>query len=93
MRDWPDILDALGRTPREFGALHAHFEALGRSDGRHAVASLLLQGALEPMPEGGRVSLCAKGGGEVAHLGVVPTLIAPSGVPMENGAGYRQATD
>ena len=29
----PDILDHLGKTPREFGALHVHFESVTTIDG------------------------------------------------------------
>lgn len=45
----PDILDLLGKTPREFGGLHVHFEALESADGRLVVARLLVQAAWLPL--------------------------------------------
>ena len=32
MLDLPDVLDHLGKTPREFGSIHVHFEALDPVD-------------------------------------------------------------
>jgi hypothetical protein len=52
----PDILDALGKTPREFGGLHVHFEAVRRVDGRRVVAVLLVQAAFLPLPRGGEAT-------------------------------------
>lgn len=50
MADYPDVLDSMGKTPREFGALHVHLEALHAVDGDRYVVSVLLQGAFDPMP-------------------------------------------
>ncbi len=50
MAEFPDVLDAMGKTPREFGALHVHLESLKLVDSGRYVATVLLQGAFEPMP-------------------------------------------
>jgi hypothetical protein len=47
--DAPDILDLLGKTPREFGGLHVHFEAVESVDGRLLVARVLVQAAFLPL--------------------------------------------
>ncbi|NTX16008.1 hypothetical protein HUA76_35085 [Myxococcus sp. CA056] len=47
----PDILDALGRQPREFGAVQLHVEPIRRSpDGTEARAVIWLQAAFTPLP-------------------------------------------
>lgn len=72
MADFPDVLDALGKTPREFGSLHVHLEALQPVDGDRYVASVLLQAAFEPMTPA-RVALLLPTG-EVASTVQVPVL-------------------
>lgn len=54
----PDVLDHLGRTPREFGALHVHFESL-LVCGDRALATVLFQAAFDPVPKGGEAVLFA----------------------------------
>lgn len=44
----PDVLDTMGRTPREFGSVHVHFEGLRVVDGRRSVATVLVQTAFTP---------------------------------------------
>lgn len=46
--DLPDVLDALGCTPREFGTVHVHFEGFREVDGRRCVASVLAQASFVP---------------------------------------------
>jgi|GEM_PF-4719840 len=47
----PDILDALGRQPREFGAVQLHVEPVRRLvDGTEARAVIWLQAAFAPLP-------------------------------------------
>lgn len=67
----PDILDHLGKTPREFGALHAHFESVHTVDGSRVVARVLYQGAFEPLPAGAQVAFHAASaeGARGAQLG------------------------
>lgn len=48
MADFPDVLDAMGKTPREFGGVHLHFEGFHVVDGRRAVALVLAQAAFLP---------------------------------------------
>ena len=55
----PDVLDHLGKTPREFGALHAHFESVTTIDGTRVVARMLFQAAFSPLPPGAQVAFCA----------------------------------
>jgi hypothetical protein len=55
----PDILDHLGKTPREFGALHAHFEGVTTVDGLRVVARMLFQAAFHPLPPGAQVAFHA----------------------------------
>ncbi|MFO0600684.1 MAG: hypothetical protein U0228_35575 [Myxococcaceae bacterium] len=40
----------MGKTPREFGALHVHFEGVDPVDRGLVVARVLVQGAFDPMP-------------------------------------------
>ncbi|MFT3708665.1 MAG: hypothetical protein QM817_13520 [Archangium sp.] len=49
MADAPDILDLMGKTPREFGGLHVHFESVESIDGKLIVARLLVQAAFLPL--------------------------------------------
>lgn len=44
----PDVLDAMGKTPREFGTIHVHFEGVREVDGRRSVALVLAQAAFLP---------------------------------------------
>ncbi|MEW5737812.1 MAG: hypothetical protein AB1938_02740 [Myxococcota bacterium] len=48
MADLPDVLDAMGKTPREFGTMHVHFEGYHVVDGNRCVASVLAQAAFVP---------------------------------------------
>lgn len=57
----PDILDRIGKTPREFGAIHAHLESAVRG-GAGTVATVLFQAAFEPVAPGGRVHFFASSG-------------------------------
>lgn len=43
-----DVLDTMGRTPREFGSVHVHFEGVRVVDGRRSVATVLVQAAFKP---------------------------------------------
>jgi hypothetical protein len=76
----PDILDHLGKTPREFGALHAHFDSVTTIDGPRVVAHVLFQGAFHPMPAGAQIAFHAASasGATGEQLGCydVPTLAA-----------------
>src|SRR5690349_9504784 len=49
MDDLPDVLDHMGKTPREFGALHAHLESVS-AEGSTGAATMLFQAAFHPMP-------------------------------------------
>ena len=53
-----DVLDAMGKSPREFCGVHVHFEAVQLVDGRRFVANLLLQSAFEPVPKVQMVLTC-----------------------------------
>ena len=55
----PDVLDHLGKTPREFGALHAHFESVTTIDGTRLVARVLFQAAFHPFPAGAQIAFHA----------------------------------
>ncbi|MDP1830013.1 MAG: hypothetical protein Q8L48_42515 [Archangium sp.] len=74
----PDVLDHLGKTPREFGALHAHFESVTTVDGTRVVARVLYQGAFSPLPPGAQIAFHAAsaGGAQGEQLGCfdVPAL-------------------
>lgn len=48
MAHFPDVLDAMGKTPREFGSVHLHFEGFHVVDGRRCVAVVLAQAAFVP---------------------------------------------
>ncbi|QSQ26994.1 hypothetical protein JY651_19660 [Pyxidicoccus parkwayensis] len=49
----PDILDQVGRQPREFGAVQLHVDPVVRApEGTRATASIWLQGAFTPMAPG-----------------------------------------
>lgn len=48
---YPDVLDSMGKSPREFVGVHVHFEAVQLVDGPRLVASVLLQSAYEPVPK------------------------------------------
>jgi hypothetical protein len=62
----PDILDLLGKTPREFGGLHVHFESVESVDGALLVARLLVQAAFLPLRGEAHVSFLV-GSHEVAR--------------------------
>ncbi|MBL8909598.1 MAG: hypothetical protein JNM17_02735 [Archangium sp.] len=51
----PDILDLMGKTPREFAGLHVHFESVQRVDRGRVVASVLVQAAFHPIANGALV--------------------------------------
>jgi hypothetical protein len=53
MPDFPDVLDHLGKTPRELGAIHIHVEPIVRGSDGAAVATVWLQAAMLPMAPGG----------------------------------------
>ncbi len=48
---YADVLDHVGRPPREFGAIHLHVEPLTRNPLGQATAVLWLQSAFEPASE------------------------------------------
>lgn len=48
MAHLPDVLDSLGKTPREFGSVHVHFEGFHVVDGRRVIALVLAQAAFLP---------------------------------------------
>ncbi|WP_375771480.1 hypothetical protein NR798_11425 [Archangium gephyra] len=50
---YADVLDHIGRTPREFGAIHLHVEPVTRGPTGEAVAVLWLQAAFEPLASRG----------------------------------------
>lgn len=52
---YEDVLDHLGRTPREFGAIHIHVEPVVRGPTGEAVATVWLQSAFAPRMPGERV--------------------------------------
>ncbi len=78
MAQLPDVLDHLGKTPREFGALHFHFDSVARVDGNRVVARLLFQAAFDRLAEGAQVAFHAATSGVAkgAQLGCfqVPKL-------------------
>ena len=55
----PDVLDHLGKTPREFGGLHAHFESVTTVDGTRILARVLFQAAFDPLPVGAQIAFHA----------------------------------
>ena len=55
----PDVLDHLGKTPREFGGLHAHFESVLTIDGTRVAARMLYQAAFQPLPPGAQIAFHA----------------------------------
>lgn len=80
----PDILDHLGKTPREFGALHAHFESVTTVDGTRVIARVLYQAAFDPLPVGAQVAFHAASdeGAQGEQLGCydIPSLADRSAV-------------
>lgn len=70
----PDILDHLGKTPREFGALHVHFESVTTIDGPRVLAKVLFQAAFDPLPPGAEIAfhVASAEGALGAHLGTWP---------------------
>ena len=49
---YPDVLGRLGKTPREFGAMQVHVEAVRRGRSGDALATVWLQAAFEPHDRG-----------------------------------------
>jgi len=70
-REFPDVLDGMGKTPREFGTVHVHFEGFQVVDGRRCVASVLSQAAFVPCEPA--VLHVFEGGVEIARA-LVPAL-------------------
>lgn len=63
---YADVLDHMGKTPREFGDVHVHLDEIARAPGgARAVASVLLQGAFEPMSGSARLRFFAAGAGDL----------------------------
>jgi hypothetical protein len=94
MDELPDVLDHLGKTPREFGAIHAHFEEVVVDPGGRAEAVLLFQLAFAPMRAGAKVSFWAPMPGEIDRaVGQFPVPELGDGravrvrFPLEVGAG------
>jgi hypothetical protein len=52
MSDYEDVLDHMGRPPREFGSIHIHVEPVVCAPTGEAVATVWLQSALEPRMPG-----------------------------------------
>jgi hypothetical protein len=70
MDELPDVLDAMGRTPREFGSVHVHFEGYRLVDGRRGVALVLAQAAFVPCA--GAVVRVLEGVTELASAALPP---------------------
>lgn len=51
MSDLPDVLDTMGRTPREFGTVQVHFEGVRVVDGKRCIATVLAQAAFTPVAQ------------------------------------------
>ncbi|MBZ4416396.1 hypothetical protein [Myxococcus sp. RHSTA-1-4] len=66
----PDILDQVGRQPREFGTVQLHVDPVVRApEGTRATASIWLQGAFSPMAPGASLRLLdAETRREVLHV-------------------------
>lgn len=77
MAFWPDVLDAMGKTPRELGRYHLHVEPVTRLPSGRAGARLWLQAAFDTA-------------GERAFLGIEsgagPVLPEPLPLPPVEGA-------
>ena len=59
MPDFPDVLDHLGKTPREFGAVHIYVEPVVRAEDGYACATIWLQAALVPLAARGMIEVLA----------------------------------
>ena len=106
MPDFPDVLDHLGKTRRELGAIHIHVEPVVRAPDGSAVATIWLQAALLPLPAGSTIrvldtilSVPELGDGRVMK-GVVPLTVplelealsfTVQSAPPKNAVRVRQA--
>jgi len=64
---YEDVLDHLGRSPREFGSLHIHVEPVVRGPTGEAVATVWLQSAFEPRMPGDSVLVISGPEGSAAE--------------------------
>lgn len=55
--EFPDVLDLLGKTPREIGAIHVHVEPVVRDSHGHACANVWLQAAFSKVDPGGTIQV------------------------------------
>lgn len=63
-----DVLDAMGKSPREFCGVHVHFESVQLVDGRRFIGNVLLQSAYEPVPRVKLVLTCLSSRRELERL-------------------------
>jgi hypothetical protein len=82
---FPDLLDHLGKTPREFGAVHVHVEPVARGEGGRAVATVWLQAAFAPLAPEAATLMVLEHTWELPRLegGVVMRGQLPLSVPAE----------
>lgn len=105
MPELPDVLDHLGKTPRELGAVHVFVEAVTRAEDGFATAVVWLQAAHLPMQPGTLRALATSvkipelADGRVVK-GLVPVSVPPgvtevsfeiACAPAPNAARVRQA--
>jgi hypothetical protein len=64
---YEDVLDHLGRTPREFGSIHIHVEPVVHGPTGEAVATVWLQNAFEPRMPGDSVHVISGPEGSAAE--------------------------
>jgi hypothetical protein len=85
MDPYADVLDHIGKTPRELGAVHAHFESLARAPGKTtSIATLLFQAAFEPAGGPARVRFFDPSDGQAERL-----LAEFPGPELKGGAVIR----
>lgn len=98
MPDFPDVLDHLGKTPRELGAVHLYVESVTRSEDGYACAVVWLQAALVPHAPGTIDVLATKArvpplsDGRVVK-GLVPLSIAPGLTEVSFAVACEPAPD
>lgn len=79
MAYYEDVLDHMGRAPREFGSLHIHVEPVVRGPSGEAVATVWLQNAFEPRMPGDSVHVISGPEGSEAEQSLGRFPVPPMG--------------
>lgn len=79
MAYYEDVLDHMGRSPREFGSLHIHVEPVVRGPSGEAVATVWLQNAFEPRMPGDSIHVISGPEGSEAEQSLGRFPVPPMG--------------